>query len=248
MLNTHMDNKTILVTGATSGVGECMAGKFAEMGAKIVAIGRNQEKLQQLWHRYPKQIFPLEYDFNHLENIESIFSFCKANNLMLDGLVHCAGIAYNSAIRTSSIDEMEHTMKVNCYAFLELGKFFSMKKFSNTNSSIVAISSIVSLNHEKGLCQYAASKAAINSMVKTMSKEFIRRNIRVNAILPGNVKTPMFMAGAEQITGYMENAEKKQPLGFIDPEQIVYMAEFLLSDNAKYMTGELIVISGGMEY
>lgn len=248
MLNTHMDNKTIMITGATSGIGECMAFQFAEMGAQIVAIGRNQDKLQQLQHRYPGHIFSLEYNFNDLDNVEAIFKFCKANNLMLDGLVHCAGVAYNSPIRTSSMEDLDHTMRINCYAFLELGKYFSLKKYSNANSAIVAISSIVSLKHEKGLSQYAASKAAVNAMVKTMSKEFMRRNIRVNAILPGNVKTPMFMAGTEQIEGYLEVAEKKQPLGFIDPEQIAYMTEFLLSDNAKYMTGELVTISGGMDY
>lgn len=248
MLDTNMKNKIILMTGATSGIGESMVRQFAIAGAKIIAIGRNKDKLEQLQQGFPNHIISFEYDLRDLENIEKIFLFCKEKNLKLDGLVHCAGVAFNSVIKANNIEEMEQTMRINCFAFFELGKYFSMKKYSENGASMVAISSIVSLNNDKGLSQYAASKAALNSVVKTMSKEFMRRKLRVNAILPANVKTPMFMAGIHQIENYMETAKERQPLGFIEPEQIGYLAEFLLSDNARFMTGELVVMSGGMEY
>lgn len=248
MLDTNMSSKNILVTGATSGIGETIAKQFAGMGATVFAIGRNKDKLEALRDEFGENLYPYEYDLMNLDNIEDIFGFCKENGLKLDGLIHCAGIAINSVIKANNVEDMEKTMRINCFALFELGKYFSMKKYSNDGASLVAISSIVSLNNDKGLSQYAASKAAVNSVVKTMSKEFIRRKLRVNAILPANVRTPMFMAGVNQIENYMETAEARQPLGFIDPEQIAYMAEFLLSDNSKYMTGELVVISGGMEY
>lgn len=248
MLNSNMKGKIVLVTGATSGIGECIAVQLAKMGAKIVAVGRNKEKLQKLQQDFSNSIIPIEYDLMDLENIESIFQQCRSHNLMLDGLVHCAGIGFNNVVRTNNIDEMEQTMRINCFALLELGKFFSMKKYSNAESSLVAISSISSLRNEKGMSQYASSKAAVNSVVKVMAQEFMKRKIRVNAVLPALVKTAMLEGNIEQVEGYMETFKKEQPLGFIEPEQIAYMVEFLLSENAKYMTGELVVISGGMTY
>ena len=248
MLETNMNSKTIVVTGATSGIGEAVAERFAAEGARIVAIGRNMAQLEKLGQKFPNQIFPFVYDLMNLDNMEEIFIYCKENGLKLDGLVHCAGVAFNNVIRSNDIEEMEQTMRINCFAFLELGKYFSMKKYSNNESSLVAISSIEALKSDKGLSQYNASKAALNSVVKTMSKEFMRRKIRVNAILPANVKTPMLMATARQIENYIEKSEARQPLGLIEPEYIGYMAEYLMSDYARFMTGELVVMSGGMEY
>lgn len=248
MLETNMGGKTILVTGATSGIGKAVAQRFAGEGARVVAVGRNRDELEKLKQRFPDQMIPFVYDLLDLEHVEDIFSYSKENNYKFDGLVHCAGVAFNSGIRTNIIAEMEQTMRINCFAFLELGKYFSMKKYSNEGSSLVAISSVEAFKNEKGLSQYAASKAALNSVVKTMSKEFMRRKLRVNAILPANVKTPMMMNTARQIENYREMAEARQPLGLIEPEYIAYMAEYLLSDYAKFMTGELVVMSGGMEY
>lgn len=245
MLTSNMKDKVILVTGATSGIGECVTMQLAEVGAKIVAIGRNTNKLQKLEQKFPENIVPITCDLMDLENIGSIFQQCKKRDLMLDGLVHCAGIGTNNPVRTNNIEEMEQIMKINCFALLELGKYFSMKKYSNAESSLVAISSIASLKNDKGMAQYSSSKAAVNSVVKVMAKEFMRRKIRVNAVLPAVVKTPMIEETLEQIEDYMKTVEKEQPLGIIEPEQIGYMVEFLLSDYARFMTGELIVISGG---
>lgn len=112
----------------------------------------------------------------------------------------------------------------------------------------MAISSISSIRNDAGMILYSMSKAALNSAVKTMSKEFLKRKIRVNGILPANVKTDMFVSGEDTFEDFMETALERQPLGIIDTEQVSYLAEFLLSDNAKYITGELIVMSGGMTY
>lgn len=248
MLETNITDKIILVTGATSGIGRAVAERFASEGAKVIAIGRNRDQLAALEQSFPDRVYSYAYDLLDLDHMEEIFSFCKENSLKLDGLVHCAGVAFNSVIRTNNIEEMEETMRINCFAFMELGKYFSMKKYSNDGGALVAISSVEALKNEKGLSQYAASKAALNSVIKTMSKEFMRRKLRVNAILPANVKTPMMENTARQIENYMEMAEARQPFGLIEPEYIGYMAEYLLSDLARFMTGELVVMSGGLEY
>lgn len=248
MLETGISSKIILVTGATSGIGRAVAERFATEGAKVVSVGRNQEKLAELERGFPDRVYSFACDLLELEHIEEIFSYCKEKGFKLDGLVHCAGIVTNNVIRSNNIEEMEEIMRINCFAFMELGKYFSMKKYSHDGSSLLAISSTAALKNEKGLSQYAASKAALNSVVKTMSKEFMRRKLRVNAILPANVKTPMQVKTASQIENYMEVLEEKQPLGLIEPEYIAYMAEYLLSDPGKFMTGELVTMSGGLEY
>lgn len=248
MLETNINKKTVLVTGATSGIGKAVTERFAFEGAKVVAIGRNKEQLAKLEQNFPDQVYSFSYDLLDLDHIEKIFAFCAEKELKLDGLVHCAGIAINSVIRANDIGEMEETMRINCFAFMELGKYFSMKKYSNNGGAIVAISSIEAYKNEKGLSQYAASKAALNSIVKAMSKEFMKRKIRVNAILPANVKTAMMMNAVQQIENYIEMAEERQPLGFIEPEYIAYLTEYLLSDFSRFMTGELVVMSGGLEY
>ena len=139
-------------------------------------------------------------------------------------------------------------MDVNTFSFVELGKYFSLKKYSANESAIVAISSISSILNDPGMIQYSASKAALNAAVKTMAKEFLRRKIRVNAILPANVNTKMFTSGEDVIENFMETSLERQPLGIIETDQIAYLTEFLLSDNAKYITGETVVVGGGISY
>lgn len=248
MIQNCLKNKNILITGATSGIGYETACQFAREGANLVLIGRTEAKLVQMMNEFQGNTIIIPYDLMDLENIEKIFQITKEKLGKLDGMVHCAGSIEMSLIRANDIDAMKRQMNVNTFSFFELGKYFSMKKYSNNSSAIVAISSIAVFLNDPGMVQYSASKAALNTAVKTMAKEFMKRKIRVNAILPANVNTEMFTSGVGAIENFMENALKRQPLGIIEPEQIAYLAEFLLSDNAKFITGELSVVGGGMEY
>lgn len=248
MLCNSLNNKTYLITGATSGIGRETAYILAEQGCRLVITGRNEEQLKMMEKKLPCDTLIIPYDLQDLDNIEQIFLCCKEKNVKLDGLIHSAGIAKNAIIRANEWRELEEVMRVNCLSFIELGKYFGMKKYSNDGAAVVAISSIASCLNDAGMVQYSASKSALNSAVKTMSKEFVKRRIRVNAILPANVNTEMFLSGQEYIEDFMENALKRQPLGIIDVEQVVYLIEFLLSDNSKYITGEWIAMGGGMTY
>lgn len=240
--------KVVLVTGATSGIGESIAEYLSSQGAAVVLVGRNTEKLNAMVENLGENTYGYTYDLLELEHVEDIFKFCRNKGLKLDGLVHCAGIVDNGAVKSNDIAKMQEIMTINCFSFFELGKFFSLKKYSNEGASLLAISSTASLRNDKGLSQYAASKAALNSSVVVMSKEFERRKIRVNAILPANVVTPMFKSVEDQVEGFEEKAERMQPLGLIEPLYIAYFAEFLLSERAKYITGSLMPITGGLGY
>ncbi|MCH5252248.1 MAG: SDR family oxidoreductase [Lachnospiraceae bacterium] len=239
-----MSKKTILVTGASSGIGRATCVYLASQGYRIVALARNEERLKELSQQLGSDDIYIPYDLLELEKIEDVFKTCKEQGIKLDGLVHCAGINNSVPIRANDVEAMQRVTTVNYFAFVELGKYFSKKKYSSDGASIVAVSSIAALSCERGMCTYASSKAALNAAVKVMSKEFIPRGIRVNALLPAFVDTGMsgkFISGVYDLD---EKVEKSMPFGIIPPEQIAYYAEFLLSDRSSYITGALLPISG----
>ena len=139
---------------------------------------------------------------------------------------------------------MMEVMNTNLLSFIELGKFFSKKKYSSEGAGIVAISSMASLQCAKGMCTYSVSKAGLNAAVKVMAKEFVKRKIRVNAILPNFVDTTMTQKALEYSS---TNIEEFQPLGIIEPKKIADIIDFLLSEKAAYITGALIPVSGGSD-
>ena len=159
-------------------------------------------------------------------------------------MVHCAGINELSPIKSMDMLEAKRIMNVNFFSFLQLGKLFASKRYSNEGASVVAISGLASLIGQGGNGQYAASKAALNSGVKTMSQEFLKRRIRANAILPNYVETEM-MQRAKEDGGLSDQDPVKQPLGTISTIEVAYLTEYLLSDCAKSITGTLIPLSSG---
>ena len=244
-MENYFLNKNILITGASSGIGKACAKYFSEQGAIVVLVARNDEKLEEVSKELKNKSYIYSYDLNDIENIENIFEFCKLKGLKLDGMIHAAGILADNPLRVKNLKLMKEAMNVHCFSFAELGRIFAKAKYSNKNSSIIAISSISVKQYPKAMEFYVASKIALNSVVKTMSKEFVSRNIRVNAIEPGAVATKMIKETMNQIEGYEEKLNKKQPLGIIEPIYIAYLCEYLLSNKAKYTTGETILVSGG---
>ena len=232
--------KNILITGASSGIGKATSIYLSEQGYQCVLVSRNKDELERISNDLPSKSWFFPYDLNNLTDIEHIYQFCAENDVKLDGLVHCAGITKDLPVRANDIDIMQEVLTVNYASFVELCKYFSGKKYHSPQSSIVAISSHGSQSCASGTCVYSSSKAAINAAVKVMSKEFLRYGIRVNAILPSFVNTPMIPEFIDA-----ETQKKNQPLGIIEPEYISYLVEFLLSDHAKYITGTLFPITGG---
>lgn len=238
-----MVGKNILITGASSGIGKETALYLAKQGTNVILVARNEKRLHEVIEEIGENAYPYICDLSGLENIKSIFEFCKEKNLKLDGMVHAAGISNPIPVRNVSPQSLEETMRVNCMAFAELGKYFCGKKYSNENSSVVAISSLAATRPVMGQLTYAASKSALNSMVEVMAKEFLKRRIRVNSIMPSYVDTPMVAEG-ERFG--MNNGIESMPLGVIEPIQIAYLVEFLLSEKSKHITGAAIPVSSGV--
>lgn len=237
-------DKWILITGASSGIGEAVCKYLSSQGYGTVLVARNEDRLKKISDGLPGENFFISYDLRNLEEIEAIFCACKERDIKLDGLVHCAGINNDIPVRANDIHVMQDVTSINYYSFVEMGKYFCKKKYSNDGAALVAISSSAADACMKGMCTYSASKAALNAAVKVMGKEFVKRRQRVNAILPSFVDTPM----AEQMNTALGDLESKiasQPLGLIDPRQVAYLVEFLLSDKSAYITGACIPVSGG---
>lgn len=250
--------KSYLIVGASSGIGKSCVNKLSEEADNLVIAARNKDKLNAIKKRYEGKlnIYPVSYDVTDLEHINTIFEDCKVNGIKLDGMVYSAGMDGTWPIKVNNTFLMQEMMKVNCFAFVELAKNFYSKRFSKDGASIVAISSIASLTNELGMSAYCASKAALNSYVKTMAKEFVRRRIRVNAVLPAGVSTPMAeekgkllsLLSATEDGRQSKFFSDSQSLGTIPGEIIASQVAFLLSDQAGYTTGELLTIGAGRAY
>lgn len=232
---------TVLITGASSGIGKAMVKYLSASGYRVVLVARHLGKLQEVVGEISGESLCIPYDLQDLCNIENIFKKCSENGIKLYGMVHCAGINRDQPVKTNNLNDMIEVMNLNLMSFIELAKYFYKRKYSEDGGAIVAMSSMAAFDCAKGMCTYSASKAGVDAAVQVMSKEFAKRKIRVNSIQPSFVNTPM-----ARMTVNYEAKFNAQPLGVIEPQYIAYLAGFLLSDEAKYISGSNIKVSAGV--
>lgn len=240
-----MKNKNILITGASSGIGLAMARHLHAGGANIIIVARTKEKLENLALELGERVLVCPADLSVLENVQQIFEFCKGSDIKLDGIIHCAGVTASEPLRVNNIEKMGQIMRVNVEALAQICKFASSKRYTNNGASIIAMSSTASLCGDRGIAVYSASKAAVNILVKSAALELSARNIRVNAIAPAMVRTEMYYETIREIPQMEDIVAANQPFGVIEPEQLGYLAEFLLSEKSKYITGTIIAVGAG---
>lgn len=240
-----LEGKRLLITGASSGIGRTIAIECSKMGASLIIVGRNEERLLGTFN----DLEPTE--FGHKMLIADLTEFSDVENIVsssknLDGIVLCAGKALTLPVQFSSTSKMEDVFNINFFSTTELLRLLYKKRNLNNNSSVVAISSVGGTKFFGGCNSiYGASKAALSSFMKFCAKEFAVRKIRVNAILPGMVDTPLIHRGT--ITeDQLKNDVNNYPLGrYGTPKDIAYMAIFLLSDASSWITGQDFVVDGG---
>lgn len=238
-----LKGKTILLTGATSGIGKECAGIFARLGANLVLSGRSESKLKTV----SKEL--------GLENRHSICADLSDENSLsllaqkappLDGFVACAGVHYSSLLKFSDESEIEKTINLNCTAQIKLTRFLLKNKKFNKGASLVFISSTSAFLPQPAISAYSASKAALIAFAKALSAEIAPRKCRVNAICPGLVKTPMTESFLNQNPDLAKIDEAKYPLGYGKPEYVANAAAFLLSDASVWITGTSLTVDGGL--
>lgn len=238
-----LEGKTILVTGASSGIGRGIAVECSKMGAKIVITGRNEGRLLETYNLLSgAQNVMLLSDLNCEVGINDLVS----NLPFLNGIVHCAGITDNSPFLFATRKKFDEVMNVNFYAPTEITRIVLKSKILTKNSSIVFISSISGIYTSSiAFSVYSASKGALNGLIKSLALELAQKEIRINSINPGIVETNIFDSGI--ITSEnLENEKQKYPLKrFGKPSDIAYATIFLLSDASSWITGANLVIDGG---
>ena len=240
-----LEGKTILVTGASSGIGRAIAIQCSKIGAKIIISGRSKARLQQTFDSLEGE--------GHTKIVADLTSSEALNNLVneicpLDGVVLCAGIGYTVPVMYAKREILDSVFNINYFSTVELLRLIYKKKRIKKKGSIIVISSVAGIyNFNVGNSVYGASKAALNSMVKFCAKEFSKREIRVNCICPGMVETPFtmpdFSISKEQLEADKDNYPLKR---YGQPNEIAYGAIYLLSDAAAWITGQNLVIDGGL--
>lgn len=240
-----LKDKTVLVTGASSGIGQQTAIACSRMGARVVLSARNQERLQETLSQmavHPDGHVPLLADLTSQEEMDRLVAALPP----LDGAVLCAGNSTTLPLQFGTREKFDEMFGVNFFAPVELLRLMYKKKVLNKGASVVLIASIGGTHSfMPGNGVYGASKAALNSVMKYAAREFASRRVRVNSICPGMVDTPLIHRGTITEEQLAEDA-KRYPLGrYGQPEDIANGAIYLLSDASSWLTGHDLVIDGG---
>ncbi len=240
-----LSGKTILVTGASSGIGRSIAVECSKIGASLVVTARNEVRLQETLsllkgedHKY------ICADLTSEESIQALVEGLP----VLDGIVHNAGMADRMPCKIVKADRMRQLMAANIEGPILLQKHILKKKKITQGGSIVFIASRAPFAPAVGNAIYAASKGAMLGYAKCLGLELAPQRIRVNSICPAMVWTDLVAKDAEQTNGNYDDLQKKYPLQrFGKPEDVAYLAIYLLSDVSSWMTGSQLDITGGGE-
>lgn len=242
-----MVGKNIIVTGATSGIGLGICKQLVAAGAFVIGIGRNLNSIAELSATYSSdKIVFKSFDLFDLEGIESLIDGFISDHGKIDGFVHCAGMEETVPLSMYKTDKIRKIFEVNVFSGIEILRVISKKKYSNDLASFVFLSSVMGNLGQSGKVGYCATKSALLGVVKSSALELAKRKIRVNAILPGIVLTPLteklFASLPEE---QVERIKDMHPLGLAEIEDLVPTVIFLLSDQSKWITGQSIVVDGG---
>lgn len=239
-----LKNKTILVVGASSGIGQSIAIEISKMGAKVIISARNEDKLKTtltMMEGDEHQIIPA--DITSQSELEMLVERVP----QLSGLVLSAGLGLTLPILFSNRDNYNTIFDVNFFAPVELTRLLIKKKKLEKYGSIVIISSVGGVTkYNLGNSIYGTSKAAINSFMHFCAKEMSPKKIRVNSINPGMVYTDLIRGGAFTDADFEKDIRENYPLGrYGEPKDIAHGAIYLLSDASSWVTGHSLVIDGG---
>ena len=239
-----LKNRKIIVTGASGGIGSSIIEKLSNCGAKVLASGTRIEKLEELKSKF-NNVEILKFDISNSEKIEEFIE--NATNQLggnLDCIVNNAGITQDNLAIRMSLDEWKKVIDINLTSTFLLSKFSIKKMLKNKAGKIINITSVVGHTGNLGQANYTASKAGIIAMSKSLAIEYAKKNINVNCISPGFIKTAMTEKIDEKFKEIILSKIPSARLG--SPEDIANAVLFLASDQSNYINGETIHINGGM--
>ena len=238
-----LKGKTLLITGATSGIGKATCEEAVNYGARIIAIGRNTEKLEELKAQFPEQIQILKLDLLQADYRDKLsLAILKEE---VNGFLHAAGISPTMPINREKRETWDQAMQLNVYVGVEIAQFIMKTKRSHL-SSIVYVSSVMADLAEKAKGTYSMSKGALNAVARNQALEYAKFKVRVNTIAPAVVNTPLSENSIYRKTEKgMNQVLGKHPLGLGEPHDVAKAALFLLSDASGWITGSTLTVDGG---
>jgi len=241
---SNLKDKNIIVTGASGGIGNSIVKKLNESGANILASGTRIEKLEELKKNF-ENIKILKFDISQSDKIEEFIENATIElGGSLDGIVNNAGITQDNLAIRMSLDEWQKVININLTSTFLMSKFAIKKMLKNKSGKIVNITSVVGHTGNLGQANYTASKAGIVAMSKSLAIEYAKKNININCISPGFIKTAMTDNIDEKFREVIVSKIPSARLG--EPDDIANAVLFLSSDQSDYINGETIHVNGGM--
>ena len=242
-MNT-LEKKNIIVTGASGGIGSAIIKKLSEAGANILASGTRIEKLEELKKNF-ENIKILRFDISQSDKIEEFIENATSElGGSLDGMVNNAGITQDNLAIRMSLDEWQKVININLTSTFLMSKFAIKKMLKNKSGKIVNITSVVGHTGNLGQANYTASKAGIIAMSKSLAMEYAKKNININCVSPGFIKTAMTDKIDDKFKEVIISKIPSARLG--EPEDIANAVLFLSSDQSDYINGETLHVNGGM--
>lgn len=242
-------NKSLLITGASSGIGRQCAIRASECGANVILWGRNADRLKETEDAISRKVtcraYPL--DLTKMDAIEKAVESIKRDNVKIHGLVHSAGVSGTLPFRMVTPEKMESIFRINTVAAMHLTRCaLSSSLFEPETGSIVFMASVMGTVGENGKTLYSMSKGAIIAGARSLALELAKRRIRVNSIVAGVVDTPMSRNAV-----YSSDPESRarvaslHPFGIGQADDVAYACMFLLSDASRWITGSNLIVDGG---
>jgi glucose 1-dehydrogenase len=249
-----MDSKTLLITGAAGGIGRATVALFAEKGWRVIGVDRKSLSEVEGGDGFPQNGLFIKSDISRPEDMEAIFEQAKSFTDTLDALVNNAALQVAKPLVETTVEEWDAVMAANLRSvFLGVKLAYPLLKAGN-GGAIVNVSSVHAVQTSANIAAYAASKGGLLALTRAMAIEFAPDNIRVNAILPGAVDTPMLRAGlgrghvgSGNIQERLDNLARKTVSGKVGkPEEIAHAIYFLADgDQSSFMTGQAMIVDGG---
>ena len=243
-----LKDKVAIVTGGTRGIGRAIALKLADHGANIVINYRNSDKeaeeLKAILEEKGVKVLTVKCDISNFEDSKNLMDKCKEVFGKIDILVNNAGITKDTLIMRMKEQDFDNVIDVNLKGTFNCAKHASAIMLKQRFGKIINMTSVVGIAGNAGQVNYAASKAGVIGLTKSLAKELGSRGITVNAVAPGFINTDMTASLSEKVK---EEASKNIPLKRLgDPEDVANLVGFLASDAANYITGQVINVDGGM--
>jgi len=239
--------KTAIITGASKGIGAAIAKRLNELGYNLVLNYRNStSSMEELINNFTNKETTnliVQCDIANFEDVKTLIETAYENFKTVDVLINNAGVTNDNLLAMMTEEEFDHVIDTNLKGTFNCCKHIAKKMMKQKFGRIINISSVVGLMGNAGQVNYAASKAGVIGMTKSMARELARKNILVNAIAPGFIQTEMTDKIPEEIKEEMMKSIPLQRLG--STNDIADAVEFLISDKSSYITGQVLSVNGG---